>query len=181
MRRTLWTALTLVPLCCSTVSAQEAGVSGAAASVEPVTFWRLELAQVERRLQAIQEKALRDPELARLDSLLGAELAAAMVHHDPQLHGSMEQVERLSRRFTEAEEAGDERAALAIGEEIRALDERFERARMAALKEPALADQVAVFNETLRLRMVEESPDAAPLFRRLERLNASLARVEASP
>jgi hypothetical protein len=176
MRRHLWKGLILIPLFCSPLGAQE-GVPTA----QPVTFWRLELAQVERRLQAIQEKALRDPELARLDSLLGAEVAAAMARHDPELHLATDDVERLARRLTEAEGVGDEAAALAIAEEIRALNERFERARAAALKEPALADQVAVFNETLRLRMVEESPDAAQLFRRLERLNASLAGADSPP
>ena len=135
----------LLSFWCSPSSAQ----SGARSS-EPVTLWRLELAQIERRLQELQEEALREPELAQLDSLLGAELAAAMARHDPDLDAD-------------------------------AADDRFLRARAAALADPGLADRVEVFNEAVRLRMIEKHPDAVQLFARQERLSASLSGATTAP
>ena len=177
MIRSFRAALVLsIPLWCSPLSAQ-----GGEPTTEPVTFWRIELAQVERRLHALQEAVLRDPEMARLDSLLGAELAAAMARHDPQLQAAMREVEPLTRRLAEAEAEGDAVATRMVSAALDGLEERFARARLAALEEPGLADRVEVFNEALRLRMIEKSPDAAQLFARLERLNASLSHASATP
>ena len=165
-----------IPLWCSPLSAQSGGLSG-----EPVTFRRIELAQVERKLEALQEEVLRDPEMARLDSLLGAELTAGMARHDPELQAALREVEPLTRRLAEAEEEEDAVAVRAIGAALEEIDERFLRARRAALEEPWLADRVEVFNEALRLRMIEKNPTAAQLFARFERLSASLSHASASP
>ena len=182
MRRRLWPVLALgASLLGAPLGAQEPPRAGERPAQAPVTFWRIELAQVERRLQQIQEEALRDPDLAALDSLLGAQLAAAMAEQDPELHLAMEDAARLRRTLASVEAEGDTTGARAIGAAIREIDERFVRARAAALEHTDLADRVQVFNEALRLRMIEHDPEAARLFRQLEQLNAGLSRADASP
>ena len=153
----------------SRLAAQQPAPTGLSTAV-----WQIELAEVERRLAAIEEEARRDPELESLNELLGAELRAAMEAEDPGLHAELERVVSLEEVASTAEAAGDVETLRTLTEQVTRTQRRFEATRAAALRRGDLADRVEVFHAVLRRRMIAEHPETARLLARYRELNALL-------
>lgn len=131
---------------------------------------RAEVSRVEEALKEIESKALRDPELMRLDEALGAELMQAMAMVDPGLSAATDRLPLLDERYGDAIRAGDAAAAVEVRGRMAAIQARYLRAQEAALRDPALAGRVERFNALLRRRMIETDAAAAGLLDRYAEL-----------
>lgn len=136
---------------------------------------RGEAARIERRLERIEARVLReDAGLRRLDEALGAALLAGMEAVRP---GTGERVRLLASL--------EERAAAAGGADpgrIRRLRAEVEAARLEALADPRLAAMVDAFQALLRERMLRADPGAARLLARYAELHPEQAAgADAAP
>lgn len=156
----LW-ALAALPACAETQAAETGAL-------------RSEVGRIESMLAEIEARALRDPELLRMNESLGAELMAAMVEADPGLPAAAGALPLLQDRYSDAIQAGDAAAAAEVGRRIAAIEERYLRAQAAALRESALAERVERFNALLRRRMIETDAAAADLLERYAELRGLL-------
>lgn len=154
-------ALALLPSCAET-QAMEAG---------PV---RTEVSRVEAALAEIESRALRDPELQRMDRALGEELMAAMVKADPGLPAAAGLLPLLQEQYGRAIQAGDAAAGADVNRRIDAIERRYLRAQEAALRDRSLAARADRFNALLRRRMVEADAAADDLFRRYAELRGRM-------
>ncbi len=154
-------ALALLPACAET-QAMEAGPA------------RAEVSRVEQALKEIESRALRDPELMRLDEALGAELMQAMVSADPGLPAAAGQLPLLQEQYGRAIQAGDAAAAAQVNRQIAAIERRYLRAQSDALRNRSLAERTDRFNAVLRQRMIEADAAAAGLFERYAELRGRM-------
>lgn len=129
-----------------------------------------EVGQVEAALAEIESRALRDPELARMDETLGAELMDAMVRSDPGLPAVAGLRPLLQERYRRAIQAGDAAAAAELRGRITTIERRYLQAQATALRDRSLSERAERFNALLRHRMMETDTAAEPLFRRYAEL-----------
>lgn len=129
-----------------------------------------EAARIEAALAEIESRALRDPELQRMNEALGDELMAAMVRGDPGLAAAVGRLPLLDDARSRAIQAGDAAAAADAVRRIAAIERRNLAAQAAALRDAALAERVDSFNARLRRRMVETDQSARTLLRRYAEL-----------
>jgi hypothetical protein len=154
-------ALALLPACAETQEVESDAV-------------RSEVTRIERALAEIESRALADPELMRMDRVLGEELMDAMVAADPGLPAAAGSLLLLRERHQGAVEAGDAEAARDLGRRIGALEERYLRAQAAALRRPSLTERVDRFNTLLRRRMIQTDAAAERLLQRYAELRGIL-------
>lgn len=149
--------------------------AGCAQAQEPVTQTaRAEAARIEAALARIESRALRDPELRRMDQALGEDLMEAMLRADPGLAAAAGRLTLLQDARARAIDAGDDAAARKAARRIAAIERRYLRAQSAALREAALAERVDRFNALLRRRMIETEEAADGLLRRYAELQRLL-------
>lgn len=156
-------ALALLPACAET-QAQEGGTEAV----------RSEVARIEGALAEIESRALRDPELRRMDQVLGEALMDAMIAADPGLPGAARTLTRLRERHQDAVRAGDANAARELNVRIEAIEQRYLQAQADALRQPSLAERVERFNTLLRRRMIQTDQAAERLLRRYAELRGML-------
>ena len=135
-----------------------------------------EAARIERRLERIEARVLRDDaELRRLNQALGAELLDAMEAAHPGISDEVGRVPTLLARAAEARERGDAAAAAESLAEARRIEARVDAARSSALGLPGLASMVDAFNALLRERMIRAEPEAERLLTRYAELHEGIA------
>jgi hypothetical protein len=156
-------ALALLPACAPT-QAQEAGTEAV----------RSEITRIEGALAEIEARALRDPELRRMDQALGEALMDAMIAADPGLPAAARRLTHLRERHQGAVRAGDADAARSLGLRIEAIEQRYLQAQAAALRRPSLAERVDRFNTLLRRRMIQTDAAAERLLQRYAELRGIL-------
>lgn len=122
------------------------------------------------RLEKIEARALREPELRRMNQALGAQLMDGMVAADPRLEEELARVPKLTARAAAARRGGDSAGLREARRELGAISRRFSRAREAALRDRQLAVRVSVFDHLLRERMLSIDPAAARLLARYQRV-----------
>lgn len=148
---------------------------GASREIAPETdSVRAEAARIEATLAEIESRALRDPELLRMDRALGEALMAAMVRADPGLPAAAGRLPSLRADHRRALQAGDEAAAGELGRRIAAIEQRYLRAQAEAVRESPFAERVTAFKALLRRRMIETDAAAAGLLRRYAELHDRL-------
>jgi hypothetical protein len=129
-----------------------------------------EAARIEAALAEIESRALRDPELRRMNEALGDELMGAMVRADPGLADAVGRLQLLDDARSHAIHAGDAAAAAEAARGIAVIERRYLAAQAAALRDAALAERVDRFNTLLRRRMIETEGAADGLLRRYAEL-----------
>lgn len=131
---------------------------------------------VATRLEAIQERALRDPALQRLNEALGERMLAAMDAVDPGLADALRRVPELEvRRVSEHDPAAPPPAP-----ELAEIERRYREAQQEALLLPDLAEEVGLFHHLLRRRMIQQDAAADSLLARYQLLGDQLG-LDGSP
>ena len=126
--------------------------------------------ELAERLEKLEARALRDPELQRMNLALGADLMDGMVAADPRLPRALERVPELEARAAAAQRRGDAAGVREARRELGKISRRFRTAREAALRDRELAGRVTIFNDLLRERMLRTDPAAARLLARYQRV-----------
>ena len=148
---------------------------GCARSQEAEGAWS-EAVRIENRLEEIEARALRDPELRRMDEALGEALMAAMVDVDPGLPAAAGRLPLLRERHARAVQSGAEEEARDLRRRIADIEARYLQAQSDALREPSLSERAARFNALLRARMLETDAAAGELLRRYAELRGLVDR-----
>ena len=132
--------------------------------------------QLAERVEKIEARALRDPELQRMNLALGARLLEGMAAADPRLPRALARVPELEARAAAAERDGDAAGVREARRGIAEISRRFRQAREAALRDRELAARVSVFNGLLRERMLAADTSAAQLLARYNRVLEQIGR-----
>lgn len=172
MRRILCAALVALALGWDVVPAH-------GAPAQNVARWKQESTTIADRLQQLEREVVQgDTILARMDLRLGADLMAAMLAADPELAALAPRLPELEAQARVARESGDSASAAAFERSIQEIQARYLRGQQAAVREPALAAQIRVFDALVRQRMEEADGDARLLWTRLRKLEGWIARSE---
>ena len=139
-----------------------------------VQAWAQEAQQIGRRLAAVQQQALSDPELARERDELTARVEQAMAEIDPALQRDMAGATELEPMLEAAQQAGDTARMQEVLNQARELEARFVTAQETALADPELSRVVLAFNERMRARMTELEPQTPELLDRLMEIRTSM-------
>lgn len=131
---------------------------------------RDQAAVLSERVEKLEARVMRDPELQRMNLVLGGQLLDGMVEADPLLPRALQRVPDLEASAAAARAGGDAAALRQARRELAAVSRRFQEAREAALRNPGLAGRVTAFNQLLRERMLSSDPSAARLLARYQRV-----------
>lgn len=159
------------------VSAQQAQ-AGVPAEVQG---WITEIQQLHTRLEALQTKALADPQITAEQQTLGLSIKAAMGKIDPSLEQSLDRMKQLETQAAEAEKGGDQAKLQQLGQEAQQIERRFMTAQQKALEQPDLAARVLEFQEKLHKKMLQVDPEAQKLITRFQELETKLAAAMRAP
>lgn len=155
--------------------AQQAGAA------PEVQGWLTEIQQLHTRLEALQRKALEDPQISAQQQTLGTTIKAAMEKLDPSLEQTLERMPQLEAQAAEAERGGDQAKLQQLGLEVQQIERRFMTAQQKALEQPDLAARVLDFQEKLQSKMLEVDPEAPKLISRFQELETKLAAAMRAP
>ena len=132
---------------------------------------------VEIRLLPIERAALAQPEVTAAQAALGAQIRAAMEDADPSTPARVERLSSLLVLAEAAQREGDLAAMSRIVEEARTIEVALERAREAAMDDPAVAERVERFRAHVERTMARLEPGADSLLARRDSLRALLPRL----
>jgi hypothetical protein len=135
---------------------------------------------VATRLEAIQERALRDPALQRMNEALGETMLAAMDAVDPGLADALRRVPELEVRRVSEHDPVHPGASPPPSAELAEIERRYRDAQQEALLLPDLAEEVGLFHHLLRRRMIQQDAAADSLLTRFQELGDRLG-LESSP
>jgi hypothetical protein len=180
LRQVLVLALSLTALPAA-LSAQQkpapAPAPAAADTAQDPQAWIMEIQQLHTKLQAIQEKALADPQLRASQETLGSNIKLAMEKADPTLDQKLNRMKELQTQAQTAQAAQDTAKLQQLGTEARQIEEQFMITQQKVLQQPEIASQVSAFQDQLQKKMVAADPSAAQLIARFEELQQRLAKV----
>jgi hypothetical protein len=145
---------------------------------QQVQRWMTELQELNTKLEAIQARAIQDPQLQSAQAALGAEIKAAMEKADPQLAMSMQRVEVLEAEATRAQQAGDQAKLQELAREAQGIQLRFMEAQEKVFQQPAIVAKVDAFQARLEARMVEVDPQTPALMKRFQELATALQAAQ---
>jgi hypothetical protein len=144
--------------------------------------WMMELQQVHSKLEAIQARAIQDPQLQAAQNSLNNEIKAAMDRADPQLARKMERGQALEAEARQAQQAGDQAKLQQLAREVQAIQNSFLQAQAQAFQQPGLSAKVEAFQTRLEARMAQVDPEAPALIKRFQELEGRLqAAMQAQP
>lgn len=131
----------------------------------------LEMQEIQRQLEPVQQRALEDEALAGRLEALSTRIDTAMREEDGEL---VERIEGFQGRLAAAEQAGDQAGVQALMSEVPALQRDAEALQLAVLERPDIRAEVEAFEAAHRARMIELEPEVEPLLDRVDELLADL-------
>lgn len=185
MKRAFVIALTALALPAAAAAQQRAPAAPAQQAQNPsqqqMQQWMTELQQIHGKLEAIQAKAIQDPQLQAAQESLGTEIKTAMEKADPTLPESMQRVQALESEALKAQQAGDQAKLQQLAQEAQSIQARFMEAQAKAFQQPEIATRLEAFQTRLETRMVEVDPAASDLIQRFKELEGKLAAAMQAP
>lgn len=130
-----------------------------------------ELMDVQRKLSALEARALQDPALQKASDALDDQLAAALRKADPDVE---KKVERLEQIVNQLESAGSDpdkqQAMLPLLTEGQRIQRELQTLQARVLASQPLAGDLERFRQQVRKKMVELDPSAKKLMKRADTL-----------
>jgi hypothetical protein len=128
-------------------------------------------AQIQARLQQIQQRALQDPELQAAQEEIGQAVVATMARVDPAFTTRSERAQAMTADIAAAQEAGDNARLHELNAEAQELQAAFAAARAQAMQDPELQASLQAYQARVVAKMVEIEPETEQLLARLSELN----------
>lgn len=133
-----------------------------------------QLQQINKQLQPIRQRAMQDSALlARRDSLV-ERIRARMKAQSDTTASRVERAEELQAEMREAQQAQDTARAKKIQGELQGLSRALTAARKKAMKAPEVQEGLQAFQQAVRAKMREISPNADSLLSRADSLRSLL-------
>jgi hypothetical protein len=164
----------------ATLAAQQKGAAAvrpmsASAPSASVKAWVTEVRQLHTRLEALQAKALQDPQLSQQQQELGSGIRAAMLKLDPTLDQALARGMQLEKAAAAAQQRGDQQQLMQLAAEMQQIQARFVSVQQRAVQQPRLAAEVQSFQARLQEQMAKLDPQAPKLIARFAELQAKIA------
>lgn len=159
---------TLIRLCALAALALPAHL---AAQDAPPAVAEMTVEQVQARLQAIQQRALQEPEMQAKQAAVGEEVVATMHRVEPTFTENAARAEAMQADIAAAQEASDNERLHALNAEAQQLQQAFAAARALAMQDGALQATIQAFQGEVVAKMREMDPDTDALLARLNELN----------
>lgn len=133
-----------------------------------------QLQQINKQLQPIRQRALQDSALqTRRDSLV-ERVRARMKAQSDTTASQVERAEELQAEMREAQQAQDTARAKQIQSELQGLSRALTAARKKAMQAPEVQERLQAFQQAVRAKMREISPNADSLLSRADSLRSLL-------
>lgn len=137
--------------------------------------WLSELQVLNAKLEALQARALQDPQLMAAQQALGGSIKTEMNRIDPTLEQSLARGKELQGQAVAAQKKGDDATLQKLAGEMQQIQQRFFSVQQRAVQEPALASQLKSFQDRVQKRMTALDATAPKMIARFGELQAQLA------
>lgn len=175
-------AFTAIPAALSAQAreARQAPVSArrpapSAAKSPQAQAWLSELQMLNAKLEALQARALQDPQLMAAQQSLGATIKTAMGRLDPTLEQSLARGKQLQEQAVGARQKGDDATLQRLTGEMQQIQQRFFSIQQRVIAQPAVAAQLKVFQDRVQKKMATLDATAPTMIARFGELQANLA------
>lgn len=155
------------------LSAQEAAPAAPAAAEQTAADPKAEAAQIQARLQEIQQRVLQDPEVQAAQAKIGEDLTAVMTRIDAEFTARTERAEALKAEVAAAQEAKDNAKLNELAAEAEKIQGDFAATRQRALQDPEMVGKVQALQQQIVAKMVEVEPETRELIARLQELSGN--------
>lgn len=137
--------------------------------------WLSELQVLNAKLEAIQARALQDPQLMAAQQSLGGTIKAAMSRIDPMLEQNVARGRQLQQQALAARQKGDQATLNQLAGEMQAIQQRFFTVQQQVVQEPALAAQLKSFQDRVQKKMTSLDATTPGMIARFGELQGKLA------
>jgi chaperonin cofactor prefoldin len=142
-----------------------------------VQQWLAEMQQIQAQLEPVHEEAMQDTALQRRYDEVNAAVLAAMVAADPETEARLERVQQIMAEAAAAQQAGDTDRIAVLAPEAQEIQARLQATQQAAMEQPPVSEQLTAYRTALHARMTAIDPEAGPLLRRIEELDAQIRQA----
>jgi len=190
MLRTICGGFIACTLCIPTALHAQASEARAAADAQAAVVWQgspqaqawlEEARQLQQRMQPLQQRAMQDTSLRRMQREATSALSHAMREHDAEILDKLARMGEILEEAAAARAAGDEKTVAALEAEMRELQPAVAVAQAQALSKPGVRERMNTFESELRARMLLLDPSAAESLRRLGELEQQLRDAQFEP
>jgi hypothetical protein len=136
-----------------------------------------ELQMLNAKLEALQARALQDPQLMAAQQSLGTTIKAAMGRLDPTLEQSLVRGKQLQEQAVAAQRIGDDATLQRLTGEMQQIQQRFFAIQQRVLTQPAVAAQLKVFQDRVQKKMATLDTTAPTMIARFGELQSKLAAM----
>lgn len=134
-----------------------------------------ELQVINAKLEALQARALQDPQLRAAQQSLGVAIKTAMTRIDPELEQSVARGHQLQQQALAARQKGDQATLQKLSAEMQEVQQRFFTVQQEVVAEPALAAQLKSFQDGVQKKMADLDASAPQMIIRFGQLQSQLA------
>jgi hypothetical protein len=176
-QRSLLLALTIAAFPAG-LAAQQRSAKAAPAPVakDPqAQAWLSELQVLNAKLEALQARALQDPQLMAAQQALGGSIKTEMNRIDPTLDQSLVRGKQLQTQAIAAQKKGDDATLRQLAGEMQQIQQRFFSVQQKVVQEPALAAQLKSFQDRVQKRMTALDATTPKMIARFGELQGKLA------
>lgn len=134
-----------------------------------------ELREINRQLQPIRRKALKDSAVRAQQQELTAYIRSEMKSVDDSTAARVDRMVELESELRSARQAQDTAGFRAAMREMKKLNRATRPARKKVMSRPEVQKRIQAFREALRSKMRELSPKADSLMKRADSIQAELS------
>jgi uncharacterized membrane-anchored protein YjiN (DUF445 family) len=116
-------------------------------------------AEIEARIEAVQQQAMQDPEIQAAAEELQSLIESTMIRLDPNFTEVAQRAEALQAEVAAAQEASDNARLHELAAEAQEIQQTIAPLQARALQEPAVQEKLDEYRLKLFTRMVELNPD----------------------
>jgi hypothetical protein len=139
--------------------------------------WLSELQVLNAKLEALQARALQDPQLMAAQQALGGSIKTEMNRIDPTLDQSLARGKELETQAMAAQKKGDDATLRQLAEEMQQIQQRFFSVQQKVVQQPALATQLKSFQDRVQKRMTALDATTPTMIARFTELQGKLANA----
>lgn len=151
--------------------------AGQTAEQQEVQTWLAELEGLHSQLEALQNRALEDPELSAAQEELGDEIRGAITAADPSIQQRMDRMGELETEASAASQGGNMQRLQELMTEARDIQDHFFEVQQRVLETPELAAKLNSFQDQLQRKMLQLDPGAQALMDRFRELEGKLTEA----
>lgn len=137
-----------------------------------------EFAQLNSKLQKIQDEAMQDPQIVKDGENLKKKIAEKMIENDPSIKEVLERRDKIIAQSKPAQEKNDRDLMISLEKQYEEVINLIKPHEEAALKDPELLKEATSINESVKKKMFEIDSSAEKMISRLLELKVKLDQLK---